>query len=45
MYGRTSMDVVEFENEKGNIKMEKSIIQRLIDAGIITKNDIDEYNK
>lgn len=39
------MDVVEFENEKGNIKMEKSIIQRLIDAGIITKNDIDEYNK
>lgn len=39
------MYVVEFENEKGNIKMEKSIIQRLIDAGIITKNDIDEYNK
>lgn len=25
--------------------MEKSIIQRLIDAGIITKNDIDEYNR
>ncbi|MBQ8522982.1 MAG: leucine-rich repeat domain-containing protein [Clostridia bacterium] len=25
--------------------MEKNIIQRLIDAGIITKNDIDEYNK
>ena len=25
--------------------MAKSIIQRLIDAGIITKNDIDEYNK
>ena len=25
--------------------MEKNIIQRLIDAEIITKNDIDEYNK
>ncbi len=24
--------------------MEKSIIQRLIDAGVITKKDIDEYN-